>query len=263
MASTARTKSSGKSRSKVAKKPACAPQFAGKRVEVAATKFGHEITLKGYIGDAPVAEMELNCATDRCEVRWARVGHVPAAGSMSRDVRAEDLLGCGIGTQMYEAAWEVACGMRKRLASDRARSDAAEGFWAKQKRKGRARCVTDARGGDRFDYELWLGLHEFEQVIDERVDSGSISYAEGERQMRQYRARMKGEGKRDCAYYEVTNACPARPEGGGSPYNFKGLRGLGRIPIREVTRRPRRLLTARNSVTLEGGPRGKRRYKRR
>lgn len=243
-------------------KPKCDPKYAGKRIEVEATKFGNELMLKGFLGGKPVAELELDCSSkDLCVVKWTRVGHVQAAGRVGAGVDTTGLLGCGIGTQMYEAAWEVACGQQRRLASDRSRSDAAEGFWSKQKKKGRARCVSDAQGGNRFDFDLWNKVHEFEQVIDERVDSGSISYEEGERRIREYREKMDQKGARACARYEVATACP-RSTDGSSPYSLKGL-GRPRIRVRTVTRRPKPMLTARNSVTIEGGPRRRRRFKRR
>lgn len=48
---------------------------------------------------------------------------------------------CGTGTQMYQHAYRIACRRGKRLVSDVSRSDASEGFWSKQAKKGRATCV--------------------------------------------------------------------------------------------------------------------------
>lgn len=47
----------------------------------------------------------------------------------------------GIGTKLYEKAAAFACARRRSLASDDARTSAAQGFWLKQARKGRATCL--------------------------------------------------------------------------------------------------------------------------
>ena len=53
-----------------------------------------------------------------------------------------DLKRCGIGTRLYERAAKIACKeFGQPLHSDVLRSDEAQGFWAKQVRKGRATCV--------------------------------------------------------------------------------------------------------------------------
>jgi len=49
--------------------------------------------------------------------------------------------GLGIGTKLYEKAAAFACAQRRPLASDEARTAAAQGFWLKQARKGRATCL--------------------------------------------------------------------------------------------------------------------------
>jgi hypothetical protein len=49
---------------------------------------------------------------------------------------------CGIGTKMYERALQLACELGLPLASGHSRTPASEGFWRKQERKGRARCVS-------------------------------------------------------------------------------------------------------------------------
>lgn len=53
--------------------------------------------------------------------------------------------GQGVGTRLYEAAAQFACGRGRQLSSDTKRSRFSEGFWAKQAKKGRATC--DARAG--------------------------------------------------------------------------------------------------------------------
>jgi hypothetical protein len=54
----------------------------------------------------------------------------------------EDARKCGIGTKLYEQAAKVSCKTFKQpLHSDIERSKAADGFWQKQVRKGRATCV--------------------------------------------------------------------------------------------------------------------------
>lgn len=57
----------------------------------------------------------------------------------------EDARKCGIGTKLYEQAAKVSCKTFKQpLHSDIERSRAADGFWQKQVRKGRATCVKPA-----------------------------------------------------------------------------------------------------------------------
>jgi hypothetical protein len=48
---------------------------------------------------------------------------------------------CGLGTKLYEAAARHLCKRGLRLASGEIRSYAADGFWQKQTRKGRAECL--------------------------------------------------------------------------------------------------------------------------
>lgn len=48
----------------------------------------------------------------------------------------------GIGTKLYEAAARGSCrSFRQPLSSDKDLSDGSRGFWEKQLRKGRARCL--------------------------------------------------------------------------------------------------------------------------
>lgn len=47
---------------------------------------------------------------------------------------------CGIATRLYEIAARAACKAGDNLASDTIRSDAAQAFWTKQVKKGRAKC---------------------------------------------------------------------------------------------------------------------------
>jgi GNAT superfamily N-acetyltransferase len=83
---------------------------------------------------------------------------VPTKGSMLVDlypdkltVNSVSLLPAaraeGVGTQLYEAAFEEACRQGKPLLSDDMRSAYAEAFWRKQARKGRARCAQKAPRG--------------------------------------------------------------------------------------------------------------------
>lgn len=61
---------------------------------------------------------------------------------------------CGVGTQLYERAAQLACKtFKKPLRSDVERSAMADGFWQKQVRKGRAVCLdtVSAREDDGYD----------------------------------------------------------------------------------------------------------------
>lgn len=69
-----------------------------------------------------------------------RGGAAPYVGyiHVERDARR-----CGLGTQLYAKAAATACKTFKSgLQSDEERSAAADGFWQKQVRKGRAACVA-------------------------------------------------------------------------------------------------------------------------
>lgn len=48
---------------------------------------------------------------------------------------------CGFGTKLYEEVAKVACAKGVLLRSDTSRSEFSEGFWKKQARKGRAKCL--------------------------------------------------------------------------------------------------------------------------
>lgn len=63
---------------------------------------------------------------------------------------------CGIGTRLYEHLYKIACDERARLASDTKRTEASEGFWRKQARKGRARCLSREVPGTRLSSESKL-----------------------------------------------------------------------------------------------------------
>jgi hypothetical protein len=58
---------------------------------------------------------------------------------------------CGVGTHLYRRLYKIACAENARLASDVKRTSASEGFWRKQERKGRARCLTRKVRGIRLD----------------------------------------------------------------------------------------------------------------
>lgn len=64
----------------------------------------------------------------------------------------EAVQGRHIGTQLYEHAARLACSVYgKPLASDLSRSEQAEGFWRKQRRKGRAsKFRVPEIGGTRY-----------------------------------------------------------------------------------------------------------------
>jgi murein DD-endopeptidase MepM/ murein hydrolase activator NlpD len=49
---------------------------------------------------------------------------------------------CGVGTRLYERAAARGCNKGLLLRSDSWRTPASEGFWKKQEKKGRARCVV-------------------------------------------------------------------------------------------------------------------------
>ena len=87
----------------------------------------------GYtVGDLHVVDTDVVPVRDVRGV--AMVTHIEVA----REARRQ-----GIATKMYELAARTACDVfKKPLASDTARSGAAEGFWEKQEQKGRARLVN-------------------------------------------------------------------------------------------------------------------------
>lgn len=58
---------------------------------------------------------------------------------------------CGVGTKIYEKMLEIACATGMRFTSDISRTDASEGFWRKQVKKGRARCVKNGGPGDKLN----------------------------------------------------------------------------------------------------------------
>lgn len=51
---------------------------------------------------------------------------------------------CGLGTKLYEAAAKWGCERGLKLTSDVLRSTDSQGFWEKQVKKGRARCMVGA-----------------------------------------------------------------------------------------------------------------------
>lgn len=86
--------------------------------------------LDAWMGGKRVGLMELE--RHRIETgREALVVHVAEVDSP----------GCGIGTKLYEYAAALACKDEVPLASDSVRTGHSEGLWAKQERKGRARCL--------------------------------------------------------------------------------------------------------------------------
>lgn len=75
---------------------------------------------------------------------------------------------CGYGTQLYEKLRDVSCQAGVRLRSDFERTEFSDGFWKKQTKKGRARCIADI--SDRqFDKHLLpqdatCGVYEMKEV---------------------------------------------------------------------------------------------------
>lgn len=53
---------------------------------------------------------------------------------------------CGVGTQLYTRAAAIARERGMPLYSDTARTEASQGFWEKQVRKGRAKCFRKGTG---------------------------------------------------------------------------------------------------------------------
>lgn len=50
---------------------------------------------------------------------------------------------CGVGTQLYTRVMQEAKRKGMRMVSDSHRSELAESFWQKQKRKNRAECISE------------------------------------------------------------------------------------------------------------------------
>jgi GNAT superfamily N-acetyltransferase len=64
---------------------------------------------------------------------------------------------CGVGTRLYEVAAKLACSRGETLSSDVNRSVDSQGFWAKQVKKGRAKCVRPAEVRTREDGQYAFG----------------------------------------------------------------------------------------------------------
>lgn len=65
---------------------------------------------------------------------------------------------CGVGTQLYTRAAELARKLGLPLVSDTTRSEAAEMFWQKQERKGRATCARKGRGAAKLKWDPTTGF---------------------------------------------------------------------------------------------------------
>ena len=65
---------------------------------------------------------------------------------------------CGVGTQLYTRAARKAREAGLPLVSDTTRSDAAESFWQKQERKGRAVCIKKGRGAKKLAWSAETGF---------------------------------------------------------------------------------------------------------
>jgi hypothetical protein len=99
---------------------------------------GSVVDVKAFVGDRRVAvgTMWLNEPGSR---------RFPTVAQVSYTRVANDLQRCGIGTQLYERLAKIACARGFNMASDTSRSRYSEGFWRKQRTKGRAQCLH-ARG---------------------------------------------------------------------------------------------------------------------
>ncbi len=65
---------------------------------------------------------------------------------------------CGVGTQLYTRAAAIARKLRMPLVSDSTRSEAAEMFWQKQERKGRATCARKGKGAAKLAWNPTTGF---------------------------------------------------------------------------------------------------------
>ena len=80
----------------------------------------------------------------RREVGYMEIGRVDGPHGkalMKVDFVEVKKKGIGVGTKIYEKAAAFACSHGAPLASDEVRTAAAQGFWTKQARKGRATCL--------------------------------------------------------------------------------------------------------------------------
>jgi hypothetical protein len=108
-------------------------------------RFSQQFEIQALMGGRPAGYLNARLR------QLGRVGYVLVAETI--EIRTPPR--CGLGTKIYEQALQLACEKNARLASDVARSDAAEGFWRKQVRKGRARCYRRTAPGIKvaYDYE--------------------------------------------------------------------------------------------------------------
>lgn len=103
------------------------------KCEVRRAPFGDTLNCKSYAG-----ELGALAGKDMRGLAVVSVFHSKVKHGLRRR---------GEGTKLYEAAAEAACEhFNAPLASSRTRSNAAERFWRKQHKKGRADCVGDAGG---------------------------------------------------------------------------------------------------------------------
>jgi hypothetical protein len=66
---------------------------------------------------------------------------VRSSGSLFVDAVRVNRPRCGVGTKLYERAYQIACEEDVVFMSGGMRTEASEGFWQKQVRKDRAVCV--------------------------------------------------------------------------------------------------------------------------
>jgi hypothetical protein len=124
------------------------------------------ITVRGYIEgrETPVAKGTLKPHTrpgpdDVAEL----VAYSVAWSSVSAGSRR-----CGYGTKLYEMMRDIACQDGVKLQSDRERTEFSDGFWKKQAKKGRARCVEpidwDQRDNDLLPEDATCGWYEMKET---------------------------------------------------------------------------------------------------
>ncbi len=96
------------------------------------------LTFRAMMGEQQVGYLDTYRYPDK---GWLKSGLVEVDPSARR---------CKLGTKLYMAAADYACREGLEMVSDVYRTEFSEGFWDKQRKRGRAACVTGA-GGFRLD----------------------------------------------------------------------------------------------------------------
>jgi GNAT superfamily N-acetyltransferase len=128
-------------RRKAKKKPKTCKPITRWEVEEIVEDFAPKTRIVGYIAGrkgrmvtGDLQEMRTSRGTPVMMVTWSYAHH--------------EFQRCGYGTQLYQKMRDIACERGAPLASDTSRKPKSEGFWQKQYRKGRARCLGPyATGG--------------------------------------------------------------------------------------------------------------------